>query len=152
MPPLACADWNVSSHTSFNDRTHKIDVQDTYYVDYTISIGTRYIAQGVFGLSNIILTLIDENNIVLGNVTRPTMSWTSSNQNTYLINSAHNIRYGYAILTCSFFGFKILQNDILVRDFIPCINPNNVVGMYDIVNGVFYSSPNGTAFVAGPVV
>lgn len=34
---------------------------------------------------------------------------------------------------------------------IPCIDPNNVVGMYDVVNGNFHTSPNGTAFVAGPV-
>lgn len=34
---------------------------------------------------------------------------------------------------------------------IPCIDPNNVVGMYDTVNGQFHSSPNGTAFVAGPL-
>ena len=38
------------------------------------------------------------------------------------------------------------------RNYIPCINPQNVVGMYDTVEGKFYSSPNGTAFVAGPEV
>ena len=36
-------------------------------------------------------------------------------------------------------------------DAIPCINNNNVVGMYDIVSQTFFSSPNGTAFVAGPL-
>lgn len=39
-----------------------------------------------------------------------------------------------------------------ILNLIPCISPNNVVGMYDIVEGQFYSSPNGVAFVAGPVV
>lgn len=34
---------------------------------------------------------------------------------------------------------------------IPCIDPDGVVGMYDIVNQRFHSSPNGTAFTAGPV-
>lgn len=34
---------------------------------------------------------------------------------------------------------------------IPCIDPNNVVGMYDLVHGNFHTSPNGTAFVAGPL-
>lgn len=34
---------------------------------------------------------------------------------------------------------------------IPCTDPNNVVGMYDVVNGNFHTSPNGTAFVAGPL-
>ena len=50
------------------------------------------------------------------------------------------------------YNTKIYEKINIVRNFIPCINPNNVVGMYDTVNGVFYSSPNGTAFVAGPEV
>lgn len=35
--------------------------------------------------------------------------------------------------------------------FIPCVNPSNVVGMYDIINGVFKSSETETEFVAGTV-
>jgi hypothetical protein len=44
------------------------------------------------------------------------------------------------------------KNNQPLRYFVPCINPKNVVGMYDTVEGKFYSSPNGVAFVAGPVV
>lgn len=39
-----------------------------------------------------------------------------------------------------------------VRNFVPCIDPNNVVGLFDTIGRRFYSSPNGTAFVAGPSV
>ena len=35
---------------------------------------------------------------------------------------------------------------------VPCKDSNNVVGMYDVVNNTFYTSPNGAAFVAGPEV
>ena len=45
--------------------------------------------------------------------------------------------------------FKLFIEGTLVRDMIPCVNPNNVVGLYDLVNNVFYSSPNGAEFVAG---
>lgn len=38
------------------------------------------------------------------------------------------------------------------RNMIPCISPNNVVGMYDTIGNYFYSSPNNVPFVAGPVV
>lgn len=48
--------------------------------------------------------------------------------------------------------FKLFVEGTLVRDMIPCVNPNNVVGLYDLVNNVFYSSPNGAEFVAGPYV
>ena len=48
--------------------------------------------------------------------------------------------------------FRLWVEGTLVRDLIPCKDTNNVVGMYDIVNHVFYTSPNGAAFVAGPTV
>lgn len=38
------------------------------------------------------------------------------------------------------------------RNMIPCISPNNVVGMYDTIGNQFYSSLSNTAFVAGPIV
>ena len=57
--------------------------------------------------------------------------------------------YQAATLGAKMIYAKYYYGDILVRNFIPCINPNNKVGMYDTVEGTFYSSPNGVAFVAG---
>lgn len=48
--------------------------------------------------------------------------------------------------------FKLFVNGTLVRDMVPCKNSNNVVGLYDVVNDTFYTSPNGAEFVAGPAV
>lgn len=48
------------------------------------------------------------------------------------------------------YSFKIYDNDILVRDCYPCLNPNGVPGLYDIVNGMFYGSATSTPFVAWP--
>lgn len=48
------------------------------------------------------------------------------------------------------YGFKMYDNNALVRDFIPCKNSSGTVGLYDKVFGVFYSSPNSAAFTAGP--
>ena len=45
--------------------------------------------------------------------------------------------------------FKLFVEGTLVRDMVPCKDPNDVVGLYDLVNNTFYSSPNGVAFVAG---
>ena len=44
----------------------------------------------------------------------------------------------------------IYDNGIKVRDFIPCKrNSDNVYGLYDQVEGKFYSSPNNASFIAG---
>ena len=58
----------------------------------------------------------------------------------------------YRFVEAKLYYFKLFMNGTLVRDMVPCINSNNVVGLYDLVNDVFYSSPNGAAFVAGPAV
>lgn len=46
---------------------------------------------------------------------------------------------------------QMYENDIFIRDYIPCLNPQGVAGLYDIVNGVFKGDAAGGEFVAGPV-
>lgn len=47
------------------------------------------------------------------------------------------------------YSFKIYNNDVLARDFVPAIrNSDSTVGLYDVVNDVFYTST--TPLVAPP--
>ena len=52
------------------------------------------------------------------------------------------------------YSFKVTKNDTLVRDLVPCKrDSDNKYGMYDIVNDVFYLSPNNVDFSGGePVI
>ena len=45
---------------------------------------------------------------------------------------------------------QIFQNGEIVRDFVPCINPKGIAGMYDLVEGKFYQGAN-KHFDAGEV-
>lgn len=65
-------------------------------------------------------------------------------------NQAKTARIRY--IEAKLYYFKLFVEGTLVRDMVPCINPSNVVGLYDLVNDVFYSSPNGAAFTAGPEI
>lgn len=47
---------------------------------------------------------------------------------------------------------KIYDNGTLIRDFVPCKNSNGVVGLYDLVNGVFYTNAGSGTFTAGAEV
>lgn len=47
---------------------------------------------------------------------------------------------------------KIWDNDILIRDFIPVIDGNNIPCMYDKIEGKFYHNVNADNFIAGPVI
>lgn len=46
-------------------------------------------------------------------------------------------------------SFKIYQNDVLVRDFIPVIDQGNVACMYEQVEGKFYYNAGSGTFAAG---
>lgn len=47
---------------------------------------------------------------------------------------------------------KIYDNDVLVRDFIPCKNPSGVIGLYDLVNNQFYQNAGTGTFISGPEI
>ena len=42
---------------------------------------------------------------------------------------------------------KIYDNGTLIRNYIPCKNDNNEIGMYDLINGVFYSNQGTGSFI-----
>ena len=48
------------------------------------------------------------------------------------------------------YGCKIYNNNILVRNFIPCYRKSdNVIGLYDLVNNVFYTNQGTGTFAKG---
>jgi len=49
------------------------------------------------------------------------------------------------------YSYEHYKNDNLIQKLVPCKNSSNVVGMYDIVNGVFYQNAGTGTFTAGPV-
>jgi hypothetical protein len=64
----------------------------------------------------------------------------------YLVNSS---------LTCgsvSIYSCKIYDNGTLVRDFVPCQTADDEVGLYDLVNDVFYANKGTGKFVGGELV
>lgn len=50
------------------------------------------------------------------------------------------------------FSCQITTADGLVRNFVPCKNPDGVIGLYDLVNNQFYQNAGSGSFVAGAEV
>lgn len=50
------------------------------------------------------------------------------------------------------YNLKIYDGDTILRDFIPCKDKNDVVCMYDKVEGKYYYNQGTGDFVAGPEV
>ena len=75
-----------------------------------------------------------------------TSSSTSTNSSTYYLylfacDLGSNPTY---YCTCKLKKAKIYQSDTLVRNFIPCMNEDGKVGMYDTVSKTFFGSISGS--------
>lgn len=46
---------------------------------------------------------------------------------------------------------QIYDNGTLVRDYVPCINPDGAIGLYDLVTAAFFGNSGTGAFVAGAI-
>lgn len=74
-----------------------------------------------------------------------------SELNLYLCAVNNNGRVAY-FSSLIFYSCQIYDNGTLVRDFVPCINADNAVGLYDLVNDQFYGNAGTGTFTAGDAV
>lgn len=110
----------------------------------------------------------------LGKFPFSTRHWYSVdlNKNVFYVDGVNAKTFTYSTFTCPqtfilggvnanagiYYGShryrycELYDNGTLIRQLVPCVNSAGKVGMYDRVNGVFYSSSTDTPFVAGPVV
>ena len=93
----------------------------------------------------------DKNGLTINGTLYP---WTSGTADDFTCDRSltignNNGSSGTRYFAGNFYYMKIYNNGVLVRDFVPCQNASNVVGLYDRVNGVFYTD---TGLVAGTTV
>ena len=58
----------------------------------------------------------------------------------------------HTIPNVKLYYFKLYDNGVLIRDFIPCKNASGVVGLWDDANSKFYTNAGTGVFTAGPEV
>lgn len=63
----------------------------------------------------------------------------------FTLGSGNDTGYGSAV-PIRIHEVKLYEGNVLSAHLIPCLNPNNVPGMYDVVNNVFYQSTWTTAY------
>ena len=50
------------------------------------------------------------------------------------------------------YSFSIFADGEICREYVPAINPNGEIGLYDLVNDQFYGNAGSGSFTAGPEV
>lgn len=78
--------------------------------------------------------------------TKSTFSLTNS---MYIFCGNQNSSPSYKV-KARIYNFNIYENDTLIRNFIPCYrNSDNEVGLYDLVNNIFYTNQGTGVFTYG---
>ena len=125
-------------HAGYTDANNSYSTQ--YYIGGTPQI--KWIAD--YDLQKHLIDFTTQNNTSIlavdGNATTPNYSSTIvSNANFYIFASSKGSVVALAKKTAmKLYYCKIYENDVLVRDFIPVLDQNNVACLYDRVSKTFY--------------
>lgn len=76
----------------------------------------------------------------------------TSSHTLYIFDTNRNNAAYRPISAITLYSFKVYTNDVLQRDYVPCRNQSNEIGLYDVVNNIFYGNAGSGAFVAGQEV
>lgn len=81
-----------------------------------------------------------------------TQAFSASSLSIYLFALNNNGSADHRNQQTKVYSFKIYENNVLVRNLIPCYrNSDNEVGLYDLVNNVFYTNQGTGVFTYGSV-
>lgn len=141
-PIFARTSMNVASFGVF------IDANSKWVADYGASRFTGTTS------AQTLINLNFDKNIVKFNSESHTFDTQTFQSNSNLTifgrNTGGTVQYTAKM---NFYSCEIYDNGTLIRNFIPCKNPSGVIGLYDVVNGVFYTNVGtGGTFAAGPEV
>ena len=67
----------------------------------------------------------------------------------FAVNNAGTVQYSASV---KIYSCQVYDNGVLARSFIPCINADGEVGLYDLVTEAFFGNSGTGAFVGGPLM
>ena len=151
--------------TSVNNAAHifgSSTSSDTFwfngYTDKNYSYSTQcyigatgrivWIYDYTLAIMNLDFTLQNNTTILVINGTTTTPNYSStivSGANIFLFASSRGANVSNQKARMKLYYCKIYENDILIRDFIPVLDSNNVACLYDLVSQTFfYNAGTGT--------
>lgn len=144
--PTAFGAWSSSAGAKYILLSLSDTVARYYYnlteTDKNVAIKGRHILD------------MNKNKLIVDNVeiVTVTASTFSVSQSLYLFTFHGGETTENFKTNAKYYSCKIYDNDVLVRDFIPCKNADGVIGMYDVVNSQFYQNAGTGVFTAGDEV
>lgn len=144
-----------SDTNNFTERVFK-DTNDLQIIlDFNNSSYSQYrLTANNLNNSDLYKTIVDKNerSIYENNVFLATNNTICSDTFTSLLNAylfaCNGTNWNNA--QAKLYSCQIYDNNVLVRDFVPCYRKaDQVAGLYDLVNGVFYTNAGTGTFIVG---
>lgn len=117
---------------------------NAYYVNYT----AQPVSSASFSLNTRYKDIIYETTFNHNGVDYTATNVSSCDYSMYLFGRNYNNSVE-RIGTTKIYNFKLWEDEKLELDLVPCKNSVNEIGMYDIVNGVFYENRGTGTFIGG---
>lgn len=115
-----------------------IGYKENYTTEVKAKVGTKYTIESAL-LLNMQSMYINGEEVIFKEISNS----IDLGLNLYLFGMNYDGTVNYRS-SARCYSCKIYDNSVLVRDFVPCIDPNGVYGMYDMVGRQFYASKNGS--------
>lgn len=148
----------IAKLSTLETGSHTVFGADLSWTDNGFALGTGFTHYGketgtISGLANGSPHEVDfnKNTISIDGSTVLTMGTSTFSVSYNLALFANNRAGGIAEKTIMvLYYFQIYNGNTIVRDYIPCINPDGEAGLYDMVNSKFYGNAGTGVFFAGP--
>lgn len=132
--------WNTAS-------SYQLSQNDTYSFRGAGEVLGMMYENGVDGFISISTDAVDNCHFNLGgNTVTKTVSLAYTGSNKLDIFATNN---GNSKSKLTLYSFKIWQDGVLVRDFVPVLR-GSVIGLWDLVTDTFFKNVGTGAFIAGP--
>ena len=145
----------LGSRIGFRSSDFSLWWQFNYYWVWGNGDTTSYTNEAFPYKNQIIDITIGKGKLVMTNgssTTTKTGGTATNSYNIYLFALNNNGTPAGYCLSTRIYSCKIYKNDILVRDFVPCINNNGIVCFYDKVTETFFYNAGTGDFIAGPEI
>lgn len=87
-----------------------------------------------------------------GVTTEATYATFAADWSLLLFNSYNNGSLYGQTTKMKLYACKVYDNETLIRDYVPCRSSSGAVGLYDLINQVFYVNAGTGVFTAGPQI
>lgn len=143
--------WNINTDSRFNTWFFNTNQCSFGFGDNN---GSSEYVSIVLNKINTIETYADSTKVYIKNndtiVSYNKGNFVNPNYNVYIF-TRNNSGSTTSFSKFKLHRFKIYDNNDLVRDFVACYRKSdNVAGLYDLVNGVFYTNAGTGSFTIGP--